>query len=391
MEHRADTVAVDRLLEPARSEIREDFRRLAFDRRANRGIVQQRHAAGGAQAREGRLELQRFVDRLLHESLDRPFAPRPERPAPEAAAKTLDSGEADAMDLGRFTIEDRHPGVRENLPDFILVAALVIMIAEDGDDGNVHRGGQLSGENACLFRQPVVGEVATEDQDIRAGADLREHRVKDPLRRLRDVNIADRGDAKMLPRRGRPFHHDWLWRYSKPGPFSCRGGEAGLYGSQPPIPSLKSNQPNPGPRSWELGVGSWELNRYRCLGRASWFCWRCARRWARSASTFCTSAFCSGVSRLRISSRIRACSISISARFRSRMVATASCCACVRLSDASGSPPPPGPPARPARPGPPDRGPWANAAPPISIPTTNTPAVNERIMGASLPIRVNYR
>src|SRR5688500_4679462 len=131
MEHGAHTVPVNRLLEPARSEIRKDFRRLAFDRRANRGIVQKRHAAGGAKARECRLELQRFVDRFLDKRLDRLFAPGPERSAPEAAAKPLHAGEADAMDFSRLTIEDRHPGVRENLPDFILVAAFVVVIAKD--------------------------------------------------------------------------------------------------------------------------------------------------------------------------------------------------------------------------------------------------------------------
>ena len=72
----ADAVAVDRLFEPARSEIRKDFRRLAFHRRANRRVVQHRDALLRAQPGERGFELQRLVDRLLHERFDRVLAPR---------------------------------------------------------------------------------------------------------------------------------------------------------------------------------------------------------------------------------------------------------------------------------------------------------------------------
>ena len=68
-----------------------------------------------AQPRQRRLELQRLVDRLLDEVLDRLFAPRAERAAAEAAGKALDAGEADAVDFGRFAVEHRDAGVDEDL------------------------------------------------------------------------------------------------------------------------------------------------------------------------------------------------------------------------------------------------------------------------------------
>ena len=85
----AHAIAVDRFFEAARSEIGEDLRRLAFHRRANRCVVEQRDALLRAQACERRLELQRFVNRFLDERLDGLLAPRAERAAAEAAGETL--------------------------------------------------------------------------------------------------------------------------------------------------------------------------------------------------------------------------------------------------------------------------------------------------------------
>src|SRR5688500_9845123 len=89
MKDGAHTVPVDGLLEPAGPEIWKYFRRLAFDCRANRRVVQQRHAARRPQARERRLQLQRFVDRFLHEGFDGPLPPWTERAPAETAAKPL--------------------------------------------------------------------------------------------------------------------------------------------------------------------------------------------------------------------------------------------------------------------------------------------------------------
>ena len=91
-----DRIAIERLLEPARSEERIDFERLAFDGLLNRRIMQQREQMPRPQARQRRLELQRFIDGFAHELLDDRFSPRTERALAEAAAEPLDAGDADA-------------------------------------------------------------------------------------------------------------------------------------------------------------------------------------------------------------------------------------------------------------------------------------------------------
>ena len=59
----------------------------------------------GPQPRERRLELQRFVHRLVHELLDDRLAPRTERVTAEAAAESLDAGDADSLQLARVAVE----------------------------------------------------------------------------------------------------------------------------------------------------------------------------------------------------------------------------------------------------------------------------------------------
>ena len=83
-----------------------------------------------AKPRQRGLELQRLVDRFVHELLDDVLAPRPERAPAEAAGETLDSGEADAMNLGGVAVEDDHPGVGQDLGDLVLLAGLEVVIAE---------------------------------------------------------------------------------------------------------------------------------------------------------------------------------------------------------------------------------------------------------------------
>src|SRR2546427_694399 len=119
VEDDAHAIAIDRLLEAARAEIRENLRRLAFDRSPNRRVMHQRDALAGAKPRERRFELERLVYRFLDELLDGALAPRPQRSAPEAAGKSLHHGEADPLDLGRFPVEDRHPDVSQYLPDLL--------------------------------------------------------------------------------------------------------------------------------------------------------------------------------------------------------------------------------------------------------------------------------
>ena len=74
------------------------------------------------------------------------FAPRAERAPAEAAGEALDAGEADAVDLGRVAVEHGDAGVGEDLLDLVLLARLVVVVAEHADHGNLDDRGDLAGE-----------------------------------------------------------------------------------------------------------------------------------------------------------------------------------------------------------------------------------------------------
>src|SRR3990172_8520427 len=130
-----DRVPQQRLLEAAGSEERKYFRRLPLDSLPDRGVVQDGHALAARELREGRLELERFLDRLPHESLDDLLAPGLERPRPEASAHALDAGEADARDLALVPIDQLHPGIAEDALDLVGLVRFVVVIAEHRDNG----------------------------------------------------------------------------------------------------------------------------------------------------------------------------------------------------------------------------------------------------------------
>ena len=202
---RADREAGERILEPAAAEERKDLERLAFDGGLDRRVVEQRDDVLVAQARERGLELQRFVDRFVHELLDDLFAPRTERPAPEAAGEALDAGEADPEDLGGVAVEHDDAGVLEDPGDLALLARFEVVVAEDGDDRNLDGGKQLLDEAARLFDQAVVGQVAAEDENVGRLANLGEQRLqRSRRRRAAVVQIAERGDTNGVLRRHAP-------------------------------------------------------------------------------------------------------------------------------------------------------------------------------------------
>jgi hypothetical protein len=131
--------------------------------------------------------------------------PRAERAAAEAAGETLYAGKADAVHFGRLPIEHGHATVDEDLADLLGLAPFVVMIAEDRDDRNLHRGGQLADQHPRLIGEAVISEVAAERQHICRVADLAKQRLKRTLRVLRDVKIAHCGNAQMGS--GRPLSH----------------------------------------------------------------------------------------------------------------------------------------------------------------------------------------
>ena len=82
------------------------------------------------------LQLQRFLDGLVDELLENFFSPRSERPSTEAAAESFCAGEADTVNLVGIAIEHRHAGIGHEFRDFVLLAGLIVMIAQHGDGRN---------------------------------------------------------------------------------------------------------------------------------------------------------------------------------------------------------------------------------------------------------------
>ena len=120
----------------------------------------------GPQTRQRAFELERFVDGFMDELFDRRLAPRSQRALAESAAEAFDAGDADAAHFGRFAVEDGHAGVGEDLSDLVLMAGLMVVVAEDGDGRLVERR-HFAREDAGLVRQTGIGQIAGEEQRIR--------------------------------------------------------------------------------------------------------------------------------------------------------------------------------------------------------------------------------
>src|SRR5262245_48346441 len=126
VKHGGHRIAIERLFEPARSEVRKNLEWLAFDGRADRCVVKERNAMRGAQSRECRLELERFVDRFLHEELDGRFAPRTERAAAESAGESLRACKANPLNFRGVAVEHLHARVPQRLTNVFVMAGLVV-------------------------------------------------------------------------------------------------------------------------------------------------------------------------------------------------------------------------------------------------------------------------
>jgi hypothetical protein len=87
--------AADRIFETARADERIDFRWLSFNRLLNGRVVEQDDLMLGPQPGQRGFELERFVDRLVREVLDRRLAPWSERALAEPAAESFDARDTD--------------------------------------------------------------------------------------------------------------------------------------------------------------------------------------------------------------------------------------------------------------------------------------------------------
>jgi hypothetical protein len=138
--------------------------------------VQQRHAALGTEPSERGLQLQRFSERLLHEPLDDILAPWPQRSSPEPSGESLHAGEPDSRDFTRFSIENADSGVTEDVSKLRRLAQLVIVISEDGHDGNRDRAENTS-QTSRFFGVAVIRQVSAQGEDVGTLRDFREERA----------------------------------------------------------------------------------------------------------------------------------------------------------------------------------------------------------------------
>ncbi len=194
VDHGGDGEADQRLLEAAVAEEGEDLARLALDGADDRCVVDHGDAPGRAQAGERSLELERLVEGLAHEGLDRGLAPGAEGVAAEAAAEALDAGEADPEQLDRLTVEQLHAGVEQHVAELGRVPRLEVVVAEHRDDRGLDVG-ELADQHLGLLDRAVVGQVAGQHQDVGRQRRLLGDRRQQALRAAGDVQVAERGDA----------------------------------------------------------------------------------------------------------------------------------------------------------------------------------------------------
>src|SRR6185295_4900089 len=161
-----DGIAGERLLQAAGAEEGEDLHRLALDRLLDRRVVEHGDAGLAAQARQRGLQLQRLVHRLAHEVLDDVLSPGAEGAPSEAAAESFDAGEPDALYLGGVAVQHPDAAIAEHLLDLLLPAALEVVVAEHGDDRDVHRRVDLARELLRLLDLAVIRQVAAEQQHV---------------------------------------------------------------------------------------------------------------------------------------------------------------------------------------------------------------------------------
>ncbi len=156
--------------------------------------MQQRHDLRRAQARQRRFELQRLVNRLANELFDDRLAPRTERALAESATESLHARDADAEHLACVAVEHHETGFDEDLGHFVGFTRFHVVVAQHGRNRNSQRGEFLR-QNAGLFRQTVVSEIARQQQQIRRLCNAGEQRLKRSLRGFTAVKVRERGHA----------------------------------------------------------------------------------------------------------------------------------------------------------------------------------------------------
>src|SRR5215469_9747624 len=122
-------VLVERTLQPRTAEEWEDRFRLAYDGFFDRRVVRNGDLHLCLQLLQAVIELDCFALSDLDKGLDAEFSERHELVRRKAAGKTLGPREPDAIHLEAVSVEQVYAGHTEHAGQFVLVSALVVVIA----------------------------------------------------------------------------------------------------------------------------------------------------------------------------------------------------------------------------------------------------------------------
>src|SRR5262249_25630611 len=119
-----------------------------------------------AEAVQGHLETERLVDRFRHEMLDRLLAERREHVLVETTTETLCAGESDAFEFERFRFfQNSYLCRTEDLLHFFRVPALMIVIAENGNDRDTAYA-QIVCQSFSFSRQTELRQIPAKRKNI---------------------------------------------------------------------------------------------------------------------------------------------------------------------------------------------------------------------------------
>jgi hypothetical protein len=160
--------------------------------------VHEHDAAGRADLRQCGLQLERLVQRLLDEQLDRFFPPRAEGPPAEPAGEPLHTREPDPAYLVGAPVEHVHARVAQDPAQLGDLPRLVVVVSEHGDRG--HGGpAEHPREPPGLLGIAGIGQVAAEREHVRP---VRQSVEQRPKRRTvtgpAEMEVGHRGDPNGL-------------------------------------------------------------------------------------------------------------------------------------------------------------------------------------------------
>lgn len=169
VERKVDGAIVDHFAEQVGPEERVDLRRLARQCFRHGGVVHERHRDVGVERLDRAAQRVGDFDTVTGEFAHQPFPEHAGAPAGEAAAPTFHTGDTEGRlaedDRRRRALEHCDAVIGQAFRDVVGMVAVVVVIAEDGDDGHTDVG-ELVGHRRSLVEGADPSEIACEQQDV---------------------------------------------------------------------------------------------------------------------------------------------------------------------------------------------------------------------------------